>query len=30
MDELAVRAKEAIGLYWTVVQADRSPTSLVK
>ena len=30
MDELEARAKEAIGLYWTAVQADRSPTSLVK
>lgn len=30
LDELADRAKEAIGLYWTVVQADRSPTSLLK
>ena len=30
MDELAARAKEAIGLYWTAMQADRSPTALIK
>jgi predicted RNase H-like HicB family nuclease len=30
MDELAARAKEAIGLYWTALQADRSPASLLK
>ncbi len=27
MDELSARAKEAIGIYWTALQADRSPTS---
>jgi hypothetical protein len=30
MDELAARVKEAIGLYWTAMQADRLPTSLLK
>ena len=30
MDELAARAQEAIGLCWTAMQAERSPTSLVK
>jgi len=30
MDELTGRAIEAIRVYWSAVQADRSPTSLVK
>jgi predicted RNase H-like HicB family nuclease len=30
MDELTARASEAIRLYWSSMQADRSPTSLVK
>ena len=30
MDELSARAKEAICLYWTTMQADQSPTSLIK
>ena len=27
MDELTIRARQAIRLYWESVQADRSPTS---
>jgi predicted RNase H-like HicB family nuclease len=30
MDELTSRATEAIRIYWDTVQADRSPTSLLK
>ena len=30
MDELTGRALEAIRVYWRTMQADRSPTSLVK
>lgn len=30
MDELAGRAIEAIRVYWSALQTDRSPTSLVK
>jgi predicted RNase H-like HicB family nuclease len=30
MEELTGRAIEAIRVYWSAVQADRSPTSLVK
>jgi len=30
VDDLTARAKEAIGLYWTAVQADRSPNALIK
>jgi predicted RNase H-like HicB family nuclease len=30
MDELAARAKEAIVFYWSALQTDRSPTSLLK
>jgi predicted RNase H-like HicB family nuclease len=30
MDELTGRAIEAIRVYWSAVQADRSPSSVVK
>ena len=30
IDELAARATEAIRLYWSSVQADRSPTSVLR
>jgi predicted RNase H-like HicB family nuclease len=30
MDELTVRAAEAIRIYWAAVQEDRSPTSQVR
>jgi predicted RNase H-like HicB family nuclease len=30
MDELTARATEAIRLYWSSVQADRSPTSVLR
>jgi predicted RNase H-like HicB family nuclease len=30
IDELTARATEAIRLYWSSVQADRSPSSLLK
>jgi hypothetical protein len=30
MDELTRRAAEAIRVYWTAVQGDRSPTSQLK
>jgi predicted RNase H-like HicB family nuclease len=30
MDELTARATEAIRLYWSSVQAERSPTSVLR
>jgi predicted RNase H-like HicB family nuclease len=30
IDELTARATEAIRLYWSSVQADRSPTSVLR
>jgi len=30
LDEVTARAREAIRIYWSSVQTDRSPTSLLK